>query len=178
MIHTFKGIRPKLGKNTWIAPSADVIGDVEIGEDCSIWFGTVIRGDVHYIKIGDRTSIQDLSMVHITHYKKADKSDGSPTIIGNDVTIGHRVMLHGCTIEDACLIGMSATILDNAVIGKESIVGASSLVTKGKVFPPRSLIMGSPAKAVRELTDEEVAELYASASRYVEFKNDYVVSKN
>jgi len=175
MIHTFKGIRPKLGKNTWIAPSADVIGDVEIGEDCSIWFGTVIRGDVHYIKIGDRTSIQDLSMVHITHYKKADKSDGSPTIIGNDVTIGHRVMLHGCTIEDACLIGMSATILDNAVIGKESIVGASSLVTKGKVFPPRSLIMGSPAKAVRELTDEEVAELYASASRYVEFKNDYVL---
>lgn len=173
MIHSFKGVSPKIGLNTWLAPSADVIGDVTIGEDSSIWFGSVIRGDVHYIKIGSRTSIQDLSMVHITHHKKADRSDGSPTIIGDDVTVGHRVMLHGCTIEDACLIGMSATILDNAVIGKESIVGASSLVTKGKVFPPRSLIMGSPAKRIRELTDEEVKELYASASRYVDFKNDY-----
>lgn len=175
MVYNFKDFSPKIGKNSWIAPSADVIGDVEIGEDCSIWFGSVVRGDVHYIKIGDRTSIQDLSMVHITHHKKADRSDGSPTVIGSDVTIGHRVMLHGCTIEDACLIGMSATILDNAVIGKESIVGASSLVTKGKVFPPRSLIMGSPAKRIRELNDEEVAELYASATRYVEFKNDYVL---
>ena len=173
MIYKFKDFNPKIGKNTWIAPSADVIGDVEIGEDCSIWFGSVVRGDVHYIKIGDRTSIQDLSMVHITHHKKADRSDGSPTVIGSDVTIGHRVMLHGCTIEDACLIGMSATILDNAVIGKESIVGASSLVTKGKVFPPRSLIMGSPAKRVRELTEDEVKELYASATRYVSFKNEY-----
>jgi len=174
MLYNFKNFRPIVGKDTWIADSADVIGDVTIGEDCSIWFGTVIRGDVHYITIGDRTSIQDLSMVHITHHKKSDRSDGSPTVIGNDVTIGHRVMLHGCTIEDACLIGMSATILDNAVIGKESIVGASSLVTKGKKFPPRSLIMGSPAKVVRELTDAEVTELYASAKRYVEFKNHYI----
>jgi len=173
MIHKFKNFTPEMGKGTWVAPSADVIGDVKIGEDCSIWFGTVIRGDVHYITIGDRTSIQDLSMVHITHHKKADRSDGSPTIIGSDVTIGHRVMLHGCTIEDACLIGMSATILDNAVIGKESIVGAGSLVTKNKKFPPRSLIMGSPAKVVRELTDAEVEELYASAKRYVSFKNEY-----
>ncbi len=176
MIMKFKNYTPKIAKTTWVAPSADVIGDVEIGEECSIWFGTVIRGDVHYIKIGNRTSIQDLSMVHITHHKGDDRykeGDGSPTIIGDDVTIGHRVMLHGCTIEDACLIGMSATILDNAVIGKESIVGAGSLVTKGKKFPPRSLIMGSPAKVVRELTDEEVAELYASAKRYVSFKNDY-----
>ncbi|WP_428737945.1 gamma carbonic anhydrase family protein [Sulfurimonas sp.] len=176
MIYDFKNYSPKIGNNTWIAPSADVIGDVEIGEDCSIWFGTVVRGDVHYIKIGDRTSIQDLSMVHITHHKGEDRQkqgDGSPTIIGNDVTVGHKVMLHGCTIEDACLIGMSATILDDAVIGKESIVGAGSLVTKGKKFPPRSLIMGSPAKVVRELSDDEVAELYASAKRYVSFKNEY-----
>ena len=166
---------PSLGEKTWIAPSADVIGDVSIGEDCSIWFGCVVRGDVHYITIGDRTNIQDLSMVHVTHHKKEDRSDGHPTIIGNDVTVGHRVMLHGCTIEDACLIGMSATILDGAVIGKESIVGAGSLVTKNKVFPPRSLIMGSPAKLVKELSDEEVKELYASASRYVKFKEDYRV---
>jgi len=176
VIYKFKDYEPKIGKNSWVAPSADVIGDVEIGQDCSVWFGTVIRGDVHYIKIGDRTSIQDLSMIHITHHKGTDRhkeGDGNPTIIGSDVTIGHRVMLHGCTIEDACLIGMSATILDSAVIGKESIVGAGSLVTKGKVFPPRSLIMGSPAKVIRELTEEEVAELYASAKRYVTFKNDY-----
>jgi carbonic anhydrase/acetyltransferase-like protein (isoleucine patch superfamily) len=173
MLYEFKNIKPKLGANTWVAQSADVIGDVTCGKDCSIWFGTVVRGDVHYIKIGDRVSIQDLSMVHVTHYKKEDRSDGNPTIIGNDVTIGHRVMLHGCTIEDACLIGMSATILDGAVIGKESIVGAGALVTKNKVFPPRSLIMGSPAKVIRELNDEEVKELYASASRYVEFKSHY-----
>ncbi len=173
MLHSFKGMNPKLGNGTWIAPSADVVGDVTCGVDCSIWFGTVVRGDVHYITIGDRVSVQDLSMIHVTHYKKDDKSDGNPTIIGDDVTIGHRVMLHGCTIEDACLIGMSATILDGAVIGKESIVGAGSLVTKNKVFPPRSLIMGSPAKVIRELNDEEVKELYASSSRYVEFKSHY-----
>jgi len=173
MLYKFKNHIPKIGTNTWIAPSADVIGEVECGNDCSIWFGSVVRGDVHYIKIGDRVNIQDLSMIHVTHYKKDDKSDGNPTIIGDDVTIGHRVMLHGCTIESACLIGMSATILDGAVIGKESIVGAGALVTKNKVFPPRSLIMGSPAKVVRELKDEEIKELYASASRYVEFKKDY-----
>ncbi len=173
MLYNFKESFPKLGENTWVAPSADVIGDVACGTDCSIWFGCVVRGDVHYIQIGNRVNIQDLSMIHITHYKKADKSDGNPTIIGDDVTIGHRVMLHGCTIEDGCLIGMSATILDGAVIGKESIVGAGALVTKGKVFPPRSLIMGSPAKVIRELNENEVKELYASATRYVEFKKEY-----
>ena len=173
MLHKFKGVTPSIGENSWIAPSADVVGEVECGEDCSIWFGCVVRGDVHYIKIGNRVNIQDLSMIHVTHYKKPDKSDGNPTIIGDDVTIGHRVMLHGCTIEKACLIGMSATILDGAIIGEESIVGAGSLVTKNKKFPPRSLIMGSPAKVIRELNDDEVKELYASASRYVEFKKDY-----
>ncbi len=176
MIYPFKQWTPTLGKQTWIAPSADVVGNVTMGEDVSIWFGCVVRGDVHYITIGDRTNIQDLSMIHVTHYKKEDMSDGNPTVIGADVTIGHRVMLHGCTIEDACLIGMSATILDGAVIGKESIVGAGALVTKNKVFPPRSLIVGSPAKAVRSLSDEEVAELYASAKRYVAFKEDYRVT--
>jgi len=177
MIVPFKAYTPKLAKGAWIAQGATVIGDVEMGEDSAVWFGCVVRGDVHAVRIGARSNIQDLSMIHVTHHKgkerKMDGSDGHPTIIGNDVTVGHRVMLHGCTIEDACLIGMSATILDGAVIGKESIVGAGSLVTKNKVFPPRSLIMGSPAKVVRELTDEEVAELYASAKRYVAFKNEY-----
>ena len=170
----YKEWTPTLKKGAWIAEGATVIGRTEIGEDSSIWFGSVVRGDVHYIKIGDRTSIQDLSMVHVTHHKKEDMSDGNPTIIGDDVTIGHRVMLHGCTIENACLIGMSATILDGAVIGKESIVGAGALVTKNKVFPPRSLIIGSPAKVIRELTNAEVEELYASAKRYVGFKNNYL----
>lgn len=177
MTYRFKRWEPVLGKKTWIAESADVIGNVTFGEECSVWFGCVVRGDVHYIKIGDRTNIQDLSMIHVTHYKKEDMSDGNPTIIGSDVTVGHRVMLHGCTIEDACLIGMSATILDGAVIGKESIVGAGALVTKNKKFSPRSLIMGSPAKVVRELSDEEVAELYNSAARYVDFKEDYRINE-
>ncbi len=174
MLLRYKEWFPQRAEGVWIAPDATVIGNVEIGKDSSIWFGCVVRGDVHYIKIGERTNIQDLSMIHVTHYKKPDMSDGHPTIIGNDVTIGHRVMLHGCTIEDACLIGMNATILDGAVIGKESIVGAGALVTGGKKFPPRSLILGSPAKVVRQLSDEEVAELYASAKRYVNFKNEYI----
>ncbi len=152
MVMDYQNYSPKIGENSWIAPTASVIGDVTMGRDCSIWFGAVIRGDVHSIIIGDRTNIQDLSMVHTTHHKGKERKmdDGNPTIIGNDVTIGHKVMLHGCTIEDGCLIGMSATILDGAVIGKESIVGAGALVTKGKKFPPRSLILGSPAKVVRE----------------------------
>jgi len=174
MVIKFKEWLPKLAKNAWIADGASVIGRVEMGEDSAVWFGCVVRGDVHHITIGDRTNIQDLSMIHVTHHKRDDMSDGNPTIIGNDVTVGHRVMLHGCSIEDACLIGMSATILDGAVIGKESIVGAGSLVTKNKKFPPRSLIMGSPAKVVRELTNDEVVELYASARRYVSFKNEYL----
>jgi carbonic anhydrase/acetyltransferase-like protein (isoleucine patch superfamily) len=170
----YQGVMPHVDDTAWVAPGATVIGDVVIGPESSIWFGTVIRGDVHRIRIGARTSIQDLSMVHVTHYKRPDRSDGSPTVIGDDVTVGHRVMLHGCTIEDACLIGMSATILDDAVIGRESIVGAGALVTKGKIFPPRSLILGSPAKVVRSLTDDEVAELYASAKRYVGFMHGYL----
>jgi len=176
MIMKFEGNTPKIKKDVFIAPSADVIGDVKIGKNSSVWFGCVIRGDIHKIRIGKRTNIQDLSMIHVTHYTKKDKSDGNPTIIGDNVTIGHRVMLHGCTIESACLIGMSATILDGAVIGKESIVGASSLVTKDKKFPPRSLIMGSPAKLIRELSDEEISFLYESAQNYVESKNRYLKS--
>ena len=174
MIMSFEGDTPKMKKSVFVAPSADVIGDVKIGKDSAVWFGCVVRGDIHKIRIGKRTNIQDLSMIHVTHYTKKDKSDGNPTIIGDDVTVGHRVMLHGCKIEDACLIGMSATILDGAIIGKESIVGAGSLVTKNKKFPPRSLIMGSPAQVIRELDDDEVSFLYKSARNYVKFKNRYL----
>lgn len=172
MILKFKQWFPKISPTAWVAPSADVIGNVKIGDDTSIWFGTVIRGDVNKIEIGARTSIQDLTMIHVTH-ATPENSEGNPTIVGNDVTIGHKVMLHGCTIEDGCLVGMSATILDGAVIGEGSIVGAHSLVTANKVFPPHSLIMGSPAKVIRTLSEEEVAGLIKHAASYVEAKNEY-----
>jgi carbonic anhydrase/acetyltransferase-like protein (isoleucine patch superfamily) len=178
MILKFKKWFPKIKKSAWVAPSADVIGNVKIGKDSSIWFGVVIRGDVHKIRIGKRTSVQDLSMIHVTHYKKEDMSDGNPTIIGDDVTIGHKVMLHGCIIEDGCLIGMNATILDGVIIGKGSIVGAHSLVTSNKVFPPNSLIMGSPAKVVKTLSKEESKNLIEHAARYVKFKEEYHHSTN
>lgn len=174
MIMKLGELVPCIGSHTFIAPSADVIGQVNIGEGSSVWFGCVLRADVNFIHIGKNTNIQDLSMLHVTHSTKEDKSDGHPTIVGDNVTIAHKVMLHGCTIEDACLIGMGATVLDGAIIGKESIVGACSLVTKNKVFPPRSLIMGNPAKVVRSLNEEEVASLYQSAKNYVKFMAMYL----
>ena len=175
MILRYKEDFPQIDNSSWIAPSADIIGDVTIGADSSVWFGCVIRGDVHFITIGNRTSIQDMTMIHVTHFKKEKKiGDGYPTIIGDDVTIAHKVMLHGCKIGNACLIGMSATILDGAEIGDESIVGAGSLVTKNKKFPPRSLIMGSPAKVIRELTEEEIQNIYDNSKNYVKYKNDYL----
>jgi len=166
MTYNYKNFKPKIKKTTWIAPSADIIGKVKIGKDSSVWYNCVIRGDVAKIIIGKRTNIQDLSMLHVHH--------GQPTILGDDVTIGHQVMLHGCEIGNGCLIGMSATILDGAVIGEGSIVGAKSLVTANKKFPPRSLIMGTPAKVIRELNQEEVENLILHAKKYVGYKNDYM----
>jgi len=173
MLQKFKTYFPKIKKSAWIAPSADVIGDVKVGKDSSIWFGCVVRGDVNKIRIGKRTNIQDLSMIHVTHDEPECNLEGNPTIIGDDVTIGHKVMLHGCVIENKCLIGMSATILDGAVIGEGSIVGANSLVTSNKIFPPRSLIMGSPAKVVKSLDENEVIALKKHARLYIDYKNDY-----
>lgn len=165
MILKFKNHYPQIHPTAWIAPSADLIGNIEIAEDSSVWFGCVLRADINKIKIGSRSNIQDLSMIHTDF--------DTSTIIGDDVTIGHKVMLHGCTIGNGCLIGMSATILDNAVIGEGSIVGANSLVTAGKIFPPKSLIMGSPAKVIKELSDEEIEKLIKHAGKYVMYKNEY-----
>ncbi len=166
----YKGKKPELGTSTFIAPGAVVIGDLEIGKESSVWFNTVIRGDVNFIRIGDRTNIQDNSTVHVT-------SGGNPTIIGNDVTIGHNAIIHAATIHDACLVGMGAIILDGAVIGKESLIGAGSLVNKGMQIPPRSLVYGSPAKVIRTLSDDEVKGLYHSAEHYVEVARQYLLGE-
>ncbi|MBU6153380.1 MAG: gamma carbonic anhydrase family protein [Bdellovibrionales bacterium] len=165
MILPHKGINPEIPESCFIAPSADIIGDVKMGEESSVWFQVVIRGDVNSIRIGSRTNVQDGAILHVTRDKPPMKS--APLTIGDDVTIGHRVTLHGCTIKNRVLLGMGATVLDGAVIGDDSIVAAGALVTKDKVFPPRSLIQGAPAKVVRELTSDEVSMLTASALNYV-----------
>ena len=151
--------RPAVPASAWIAPSADVIGDARLGEQASVWFGAVIRADNTPILVGDRSNVQEGAMLHSDPH--------APLTIGADVTIGHHAILHGCTIEDGSLVGMGATILNGAVIGTGSLVGAGALVTEGKVFPPHSLIVGAPAKAVRTLDEAQVAGLRASAAAYV-----------
>ena len=160
MIAKFNDKMPVVDKPSFIADNAVITGDVTIKEDANIWYGAVLRGDIDPIVVGKGSNIQDGCILHT--------SEGTPCLVGDNVTVGHGVILHGCIIEDNCLIGMGATILDGAVIGKESIVGACALVTKGKKFPPRSMIIGSPAKAVRTLTDEEVAGLHSHPVHYVE----------
>ncbi len=160
-IISFDEKTPKLADGVFLAGGARLIGDLVIGKDSSVWFNVVIRADVHHIRIGERTNVQDNSTVHVT-------SNVAPCIIGNDVTIGHNAIVHACTVEDLCLIGMGAVVLDQAVIGKGSLVGAGALVTQGKKFPPYSLIVGSPAKVIRQLTDAEIEGLKDSAAHYVE----------
>jgi carbonic anhydrase/acetyltransferase-like protein (isoleucine patch superfamily) len=149
----------QLGARVWIAPNASVIGNVHLGTDASVWWNATLRGDNDPIHVGDRTNIQDGSVLHT--------DEGVPMRIGNDVTIGHLVMLHGCKIGDCSLVGIGSIILNRAVIGKECIVGANTLIPEGKFFPDRVLIVGSPGKVVRELTDDDVARLKASAAHYV-----------
>lgn len=166
MIRSFQGVAPKIAESAFVEDTAVIIGDVVIGEESSIWFNAVVRGDVHYIRIGDRTNIQDLSVIHVTH-------DTHPTVIGNDVTVGHHVVLYGCTIKDRVLVGMGAIIMDGAVIGEDCVVGAGALVTERTVVPPKSLILGSPAKVKRPVTDEELAWIRASAQNYVKYSRQY-----
>lgn len=158
-IYELDGKAPKLGAGAWVADSADVMGVVELGENASVWFGAVVRGDTAHIKIGKNSNVQDGSVLH------AD--EGIPLEIGEDVTIGHQVMLHGCTIGDGALIGIQSVVLNKAKIGKGCIVGAGSLVTEGKEFPDYSMIMGSPAKVVRQLDEATVQKLRMSAQHYV-----------
>ncbi len=158
-IYELDGAAPRIVDTAWVADSAQVIGNVELAEDASIWFGAVIRGDTETIRIGRRTNIQDASVLH------ADV--GKPLTVGDDVTVGHQVMLHGCTIGDGSLIGIGAVVLNGAKIGKGCLVGAGSLVTEGKEFPDGSMILGSPAKVVRQLTAEQLEGLRLSAQHYV-----------
>lgn len=167
MIRTYQGIKPTIPDSCFIEETAVVIGDVVMGDECSVWFHAVIRGDVHYIRIGTRTNIQDLCMLHVTH-------DAHPLIIGNEVTVGHHVVLHGCTIQDRVLVGMGAIVMDGAVIGEDSVVGAGALVVEGTVVPPKSVILGSPARIRRSVTDEELAWIKESAANYVRYARTYM----
>ena len=166
-LYEFAGQSPSLAGGAWVAPSADVIGDVRLGADASVWFGAVIRGDNTPILIGARSNVQEGAALH--------SDPGAPLTVGEDVTVGHHAILHGCTVGARSLIGMGAIILNRAVIGEDCIVGAGALVTEGKTFPPGSLIVGSPARVARTLDDTARAMLLASARIYVSKAKDYAV---
>lgn len=167
MIRPFGGIQPQIHTTAFIEESAQVIGNVHIGEQSSVWFNSVVRGDIHYIRIGDRTNIQDNSVIHVR--------DGShPTILEDEVTVGHSVTLHGCYVERGSLVGIGAIVLDDARIGAQSLIAAGALVSPGTVIPPRSLVMGFPAKVKRPLTEEEVVGLDLFWQNYVKYTELYL----
>ena len=164
---------PTLGDRTYVDPAATVIGDVVLGNDVSIWPNAVLRGDVHYIRIGARSNVQDGTVIHVTHDGPYSPG-GFPTIVGEGVTIGHAAVIHACTIEDYCLIGMHATVLDGAVIKKYGFVAAGSVIPPGKIVGERELWVGNPAKCVRLLSDQQVEQLHYSADHYVRLKDVYL----
>ena len=173
----YKDFYPKLHKSVFLASGAKIIGDVEIGENSSVWYNTVIRGDVNYVRIGSMTNVQDSSMLHVTNNKY-------PLVIGSKVTIGHSVTLHGCILKDTCLIGMGAVVLDGAVVEEKAMVAAGAVVKPGSVVPSGKLAAGVPANIIRDLSDEEMLDFESSAARYVEYtkitidslqKNNYQV---
>lgn len=167
MIQSFLGVSPRYDDSNFIAESASVIGDVEIGFGSSVWFNATIRGDVNWIRIGADTSIQDNAVVHVTNRT-------APTTIGNRVTVGHSAVVHGCTVQDRVLVGIGAIVLDHAVIGSDTIIGAGALVTSGVQIPERSLVLGSPARVVRTLTDDEVASVSRYADNYARYTRIYL----
>jgi carbonic anhydrase/acetyltransferase-like protein (isoleucine patch superfamily) len=171
-LRSYKGITPRLGERVYVDPAASVIGDVVLGDDVSVWPGTVLRGDVHYIRVGARSNIQDGAVVHVAH--AGPYGPGYPCLIGEGVTIGHAAVVHACTIEDYCLIGMHASVLDGAVVKKYGFVGAGSVIPPGKVVGERELWLGNPAKMVRLLSDQQIEQLHYSADHYVRLKNDYL----
>jgi len=172
-LRSYKGISPTLGARVYVDPAAVVIGAVELADDVSIWPCAVLRGDVHRIRIGARSNVQDGAVVHVTHDGPYSPG-GFPTLVGEGVTIGHGAVIHACTIEDYCLIGMHSTVLDGAVVKKYGFVGAGSLIPPGKVVGERELWLGNPARFVRLLTDKQVEQLQYSAEHYVRVKDDYL----
>lgn len=171
-IRPFRGFSPQVTSSCYVDPTATLIGQVTLGEDVSIWPNVVVRGDVNSISIGDRTNIQDNTVCHVNH--PADfNPGGDPLVIGHDVTVGHRALLHGCTIEDQCLVGMGAIVMDKAVVQSQVIIGAGTLVSPNKVLQSGYLYVGSPARQIRELTDDEKSFILYSAKHYAKLKNDY-----
>ncbi len=166
MLRSYRSIHPTVHPSAFVDTSAQVIGDVHLGPESSVWMNVVVRGDVHYIRIGARTNIQDLTMVHVMR-------DTNPTVVGDNVTIGHSAVVHGCTIEDRCLIGMGAILLNGCVIGTGSIVAAGTLVPEGMVIPPGSMVMGVPGKVRRALTPEEDASITWYADNYVRYRLEF-----
>lgn len=166
MIHSFRGVHPQIHPTAFVAEGAQVIGDVQLGEESSIWFNAVVRGDMYYIRIGSRTNVQDNSVIHT-------RTGSHPTILEDEVTIGHSVTLHGCHVERGALIGIGSILLDDVRIGAQSLVAAGSLVSPGTVIPARSLVMGLPARVKRPLTDDEVAGLDGFWQNYVEYTRLY-----
>jgi carbonic anhydrase/acetyltransferase-like protein (isoleucine patch superfamily) len=165
--YNLQGVSPRISEKAFVAPGAAVIGDVEIGADTGVWFGCVIRGDVNHIRIGERTNIQDGTVIHVTRHT-------GPTLIGSNVTIGHAALLHACTLQDGCFVGMRATVMDDVVVESGAMVAAGALVTPGKRVPAGQLWAGSPAKFFRELTDKEQAFIPISAENYVKHVREYL----
>jgi gamma-carbonic anhydrase len=166
VLRPYKGVFPTIDPTAFVDSSAQVIGDVHLGAESSIWMNVVVRGDVHYIRVGKRTNIQDLTLVHVMR-------DTNPTVIGDNVTIGHSAVIHGCTIEDRCLVGMGAILLNGVHVGTGSIVAAGSLCPEGMVIPPGSMVMGTPARVKRALTAEEDASIAWYADNYVRYRLDF-----
>jgi carbonic anhydrase/acetyltransferase-like protein (isoleucine patch superfamily) len=171
MLKTYRGIAPTIATGAFIEDTAVVIGDVAIGSESSVWFHAVIRGDVHSIRIGHRTNIQDLCLLHVTH-------DTQSLTLGDDITVGHHAVLHGCTIHDRVLIGMGAILMDGVVIEEDCVIGAGALITERIHIPSKSLVMGSPAKVTRMLTDAEVRWIKESAANYIRYAQQYVAEQN
>lgn len=166
LILAYRGQLPRVDPEAWLAPGAVVIGDVEIGSGSSVWFGSVVRGDFHYIRIGERTNLQDQCVVHVTRER-------FPAVLGDEVTVGHRAVVHGCHVGDGALVGIGAVVLDGAVIGEEALVGAGAVVTPGSKVEPRTLVVGTPARPVRVLRDAEVAEQRERVLGYVRDARSY-----
>lgn len=165
-IIAYKGIYPKIHPSVFLCEGVRIIGDVEIGEDSSIWYNTVIRGDVNYIRIGKRVNVQDMTMIHVTH-------DTCPTILEDNVSIGHLAAIHGCTLKKGCLIGIGAKVLDGAVVGEECLVAAGAVVRENFTVPPRVLIAGVPGKIIRDLTPEEIKRVTDTTTNYMKYVSEY-----